>query len=92
MGRTWFPEESSSLMYSYSLLSLQLQRPGIEDVTVLKKELIQVQTLMDKTTLEREKESEKLKDDCKQLQMHNSNAKVILKEQMNTLGKKMFTL
>ncbi|XP_039617477.1 early endosome antigen 1 isoform X2 [Polypterus senegalus] len=40
-----------------------LQRPGVEDVDVLKKELVQVQTLMDKMTREREEESERLKNE-----------------------------
>uniref|UniRef100_A0A4W3IGA9 Early endosome antigen 1 n=1 Tax=Callorhinchus milii TaxID=7868 RepID=A0A4W3IGA9_CALMI len=44
-----------------------LQRPGVEDVTVLKKELVQVQTLMDQMTLEQEKESNKLKEENEQL-------------------------
>ncbi|XP_037658246.1 early endosome antigen 1-like [Choloepus didactylus] len=54
-----------------------LQRPGIEDVAVLKKELVQVQTLMDNMTLEREKESEKLKDECKKLQAEYANSEVM---------------
>lgn len=56
---------------------LQLQRPGIEDVAVLKKELVQVQTLMDNMTLERERESEKLKDECKKLQSDYANSEVM---------------
>ncbi|XP_053575206.1 early endosome antigen 1 [Bombina bombina] len=64
-----------------------LQRPGIEDVAVLKKELIQVQTLMDKTTLERENESEKLKDECKQLQMQNTNCEVTINQLKAELAK-----
>lgn len=55
----------------------QLQRPGIEDVAVLKKELVQVQTLMDNMTLERERESEKLKDECKKLQAEYVNSEVM---------------
>ncbi|KAH0517350.1 Early endosome antigen 1 [Microtus ochrogaster] len=54
-----------------------LQRPGIEDVAVLKKELVQVQTLMDNMTLERERESEKLKDECKKLQSDYANSEVM---------------
>jgi early endosome antigen 1 len=42
-------------------------RPGTEDVVVLKKELIQVQTLMDKMALEQEKETEKAKSECERL-------------------------
>ncbi|KAL0167875.1 hypothetical protein M9458_036097, partial [Cirrhinus mrigala] len=45
-----------------------LQRPGVEDVEVLKKELVQVQTLMDSMTREREEESERLKSQYEQLQ------------------------
>jgi early endosome antigen 1 len=55
----------------------QLQRPGIEDVAVLKKELVQVQTLMDNMTLERERESEKLKDECKKLQSEHAHLEVM---------------
>lgn len=58
----------------------QLQRPGIEDVAVLKKELVQVQTLMDNMTLERERESEKLKDECKKLQSEHANSEVMTLE------------
>lgn len=66
-------------MWCCSLLTtFQLQRPGVEDVAVLKKELVQVQTLMDKMTLERERESEKLKDECKHLQAEQANSKVII--------------
>lgn len=43
---------------------------------MLKKELVQVQTLMDNMTLEREKESEKLKDECKKLQAEYANSEV----------------
>lgn len=50
----------------------------MEDVAVLKKELVQVQTLMDKMTLERERESEKLKDECKHLQAEQANSEVIV--------------
>lgn len=52
----------------------------MEDVAVLKKELVQVQTLMDKMTLERERESEKLKDECKHLQAEQANSEVIIKD------------
>jgi early endosome antigen 1 len=44
---------------------------------VLKKELVQVQTLMDNMTLERERESEKLKDECKKLQTEYANSEVM---------------
>lgn len=48
----------------------------MEDVAVLKKELVQVQMLMDKMTLEREKESEKLKDECNHLRAECSTSEV----------------
>uniref|UniRef100_A0A4W5LTG0 Early endosome antigen 1 n=1 Tax=Hucho hucho TaxID=62062 RepID=A0A4W5LTG0_9TELE len=55
-----------------------LQRPGVEDVEVLQKELIQVQTLMDRMTREREEESEHLKSKYEQLQAdHTSSEKTI---------------
>ena len=63
--------------YFHFQCALQLQRPGIEDVAVLKKELVQVQTLMDNMTLEREKESEKLKDECKKLQAEFVNSEAV---------------
>lgn len=44
---------------------------------MLKKELVQVQTLMDNMTLERERESEKLKDECKKLQADYANSEVM---------------
>lgn len=44
---------------------------------MLKKELVQVQTLMDNMTLERERESEKLKDECKKLQTECTNSEVM---------------
>ncbi|OXB56889.1 hypothetical protein ASZ78_003776, partial [Callipepla squamata] len=59
-----------------------LQRPGVEDVAVLKKELVQVQTLMDKMTLERERESEKLKDECKHLQAEQANSESLTEKLM----------
>uniref|UniRef100_A0A2K6GJ39 Early endosome antigen 1 n=1 Tax=Propithecus coquereli TaxID=379532 RepID=A0A2K6GJ39_PROCO len=64
-----------------------LQRPGIEDVAVLKKELVQVQTLMDNMTLEREKESEKLKDECKKLQAEYANSEATITQLRNELAK-----
>uniref|UniRef100_A0AAY5EM05 FYVE-type domain-containing protein n=1 Tax=Electrophorus electricus TaxID=8005 RepID=A0AAY5EM05_ELEEL len=45
-----------------------LQRPGLEDVEVLKTELVQVQTLMDNMTREREAESAQLKTQYERLQ------------------------
>lgn len=39
-------------------------RPGTEDVVVLKKELVSVQTLMDKLALEQEKEKEVVLKQC----------------------------
>uniref|UniRef100_A0A8C5CB17 Early endosome antigen 1 n=1 Tax=Gadus morhua TaxID=8049 RepID=A0A8C5CB17_GADMO len=44
-----------------------LQRPGVEDVTVLQKELVQVQTLMDSMAREREEESERYKHQYQEL-------------------------
>lgn len=58
------------------LLGPQLQRPGVEDVAVLKRELIQVQTLMDNMTREREEESERLKRQFAQLQADYSASQV----------------
>lgn len=60
-----------------SFAYIKLQRPGVEDVAVLKKELVQVQTLMDKMTLECEKESEKLKEECKHLRAECANSEVM---------------
>ncbi|KFQ33245.1 Early endosome antigen 1, partial [Merops nubicus] len=64
-----------------------LQRPGVEDVAVLKKELVQVQTLMDKMTLERERESEKLKDECKHLQAEQANSEATINQLRAELAK-----
>ncbi|XP_015668154.1 early endosome antigen 1 [Protobothrops mucrosquamatus] len=64
-----------------------LQRPGVEDVAVLKKELVQVQTLMDKMTLECEKESEKLKDECNHLRADYTNAKATINKLNAELAK-----
>uniref|UniRef100_A0A8W4FG30 Early endosome antigen 1 n=1 Tax=Sus scrofa TaxID=9823 RepID=A0A8W4FG30_PIG len=64
-----------------------LQRPGIEDVAVLKKELVQVQTLMDNMTLERERESEKLKDECKKLQAEYVNSEATISQLRSELAK-----
>lgn len=71
------------LYFSVRLIAtafVKLQRPGVEDVAVLKKELVQVQTLMDKMTLECEKESEKLKDECKHLRAECTTSEVIYSE------------
>ncbi|KAB1270244.1 Early endosome antigen 1, partial [Camelus dromedarius] len=65
-----------------------LRRPGIEDVAVLKKELVQVQTLMDNMTLEREKESEKLKDECKKLQTEYANSEATVSQLRSELAKR----
>lgn len=54
----------------------KLQRPGVEDVEVLKKELVQVQTLMDRMTREREEESECLKNHYEQLQANYTTSEV----------------
>ena len=50
---------------------LQLQRPGADDVEVLKTELVQVQTLMDKLSLEREHQS-----DILQIERSNTEEKL----------------
>uniref|UniRef100_A0A8B9JW77 Early endosome antigen 1 n=1 Tax=Astyanax mexicanus TaxID=7994 RepID=A0A8B9JW77_ASTMX len=55
-----------------------LQRPGVEDVDVLKKELVQVQTLMDNMTREREEESERLKNQYEQLQVNFTNSETTI--------------
>lgn len=55
---------------------LQLQRPGVEDVEVLKKELVQVQTLMDNMTREREEESERLRSQYELLQANFTTSEV----------------
>lgn len=68
---------------------VKLQRPGVEDVAVLKKELVQVQTLMDKMTLECEKESEKLKDECKQLRADCTASEVIYSEMQQLLNQSL---
>uniref|UniRef100_A0AAZ3NTT4 Early endosome antigen 1 n=1 Tax=Oncorhynchus tshawytscha TaxID=74940 RepID=A0AAZ3NTT4_ONCTS len=57
-----------------------LQRPGVEDMEVLQKELIQVQTLMDNMTREREEESARLKSQYEQLQMTISQLKAELEK------------
>lgn len=64
-----------------------LQRPGIEYVAVLKKELVQVQTLMDNMTFERERESEKLKDECKKLQSEHANSEATINQPRSELAK-----
>lgn len=48
----------------------------MEDVVVLKKELVQVQTLMDNMTREREEESERLKGQYEQLQANFTTSEV----------------
>ncbi|XP_062989872.1 early endosome antigen 1 isoform X2 [Elgaria multicarinata webbii] len=64
-----------------------LQRPGVEDVAVLKKELVQVQMLMDKMTLECERESEKLKDECNHLQAECTTSEATIKQLRAELAK-----
>uniref|UniRef100_A0A670YNK5 Early endosome antigen 1 n=1 Tax=Pseudonaja textilis TaxID=8673 RepID=A0A670YNK5_PSETE len=64
-----------------------LQRPGVEDVAVLKRELVQVQTLMDKMALECEKESEKLKDECNHLRAEYTNAEATINKLNTELAK-----
>ncbi len=48
----------------------------MEDVEVLQKELVQVQTLMDSMTREREEESERLKNHYEQLQADYTTSEV----------------
>jgi len=48
----------------------------VEDVEVLQKELVQVQTLMDSMTREREEESECLKSHYEQLQANYTTSEV----------------
>ena len=49
-------------------LTLQLQRPGADDVMVLKKELVSVQTLMDQMTLESEEKGKEVEKERQDLQ------------------------
>lgn len=51
----------------------------MEDVVVLKKELVQVQTLMDSMTREREEESARLKNEYEQLQRNFTTSEVRLR-------------
>ncbi|MEQ2194787.1 hypothetical protein XENOCAPTIV_003023, partial [Xenoophorus captivus] len=53
-----------------------LQRPGVEDVEVLQKELVQVQTHMDCITREREEESERLKNHYTELQANYTTSEI----------------
>uniref|UniRef100_A0A6Q2Z9F1 Early endosome antigen 1 n=1 Tax=Esox lucius TaxID=8010 RepID=A0A6Q2Z9F1_ESOLU len=57
-----------------------LQRPGVEDVEVLQKELVQVQTLMDNMTREREEESERLKSQFRQLQADHTTSEMTISQ------------
>uniref|UniRef100_A0A8C2ZJA6 Early endosome antigen 1 n=1 Tax=Cyclopterus lumpus TaxID=8103 RepID=A0A8C2ZJA6_CYCLU len=57
-----------------------LQRPGVEDVEVLQKELVQVQTLMDSMTREREVESECLKSHYEQLQANYTTSEMTISQ------------
>uniref|UniRef100_A0A665XAN8 Early endosome antigen 1 n=1 Tax=Echeneis naucrates TaxID=173247 RepID=A0A665XAN8_ECHNA len=64
-----------------------LQRPGVEDVEVLKKELVQVQTLMDRMTCEREEESERLKNHYEQLQANYTTSEMTISQLKEELEK-----
>eukprot|EP00061_Rhincodon_typus_P018591 g47816.t1 len=55
-------------------------RPGLEDVAVLKKELVQVQTLMDQMSLEQERRSDKLTDENEQLKVQRNTAEASVTE------------
>uniref|UniRef100_A0A8C7KXP1 Early endosome antigen 1 n=1 Tax=Oncorhynchus kisutch TaxID=8019 RepID=A0A8C7KXP1_ONCKI len=57
-----------------------LQRPGVEDMEVLQKELIQVQTLMDNMTREREEESARLKSQYEQLQADHTTSEMTISQ------------
>uniref|UniRef100_A0A8D3D9I9 Early endosome antigen 1 n=1 Tax=Scophthalmus maximus TaxID=52904 RepID=A0A8D3D9I9_SCOMX len=57
-----------------------LQRPGVEDVEVLQKELVQVQTLMDQMTREREEESERIKGHYEQLQANYTTSEMTISQ------------
>ena len=56
----------SSSFFSYTVHHPP-SRPGTEDVVVLKKELVSVQTLMDKMALELEKEKNAAQAECEKL-------------------------
>lgn len=49
--------------YTQSLESQLAQRPGADDVLVLRQELVHAQTLMDQLTQDQEKEKKKLEED-----------------------------
>uniref|UniRef100_A0A8C5A831 Early endosome antigen 1 n=1 Tax=Gadus morhua TaxID=8049 RepID=A0A8C5A831_GADMO len=57
-----------------------LQRPGVEDVTVLQKELVQVQTLMDSMAREREEESERYKHQYQELVENHATAGITISQ------------
>uniref|UniRef100_A0A8C7RDX6 Early endosome antigen 1 n=1 Tax=Oncorhynchus mykiss TaxID=8022 RepID=A0A8C7RDX6_ONCMY len=57
-----------------------LQRPGVDDMEVLQKELIQVQTLMDNMTREREEESACLKSQYEQLQADHTTSEMTISQ------------
>uniref|UniRef100_A0A673X382 Early endosome antigen 1 n=1 Tax=Salmo trutta TaxID=8032 RepID=A0A673X382_SALTR len=63
-----------------SLMPQTLQRPGVEDMEVLQKELIQVQTLMDNMTREREEESVRLKSQYEQLQSVHTTSEMTISQ------------
>nr|XP_039260774.1 early endosome antigen 1-like [Styela clava] len=57
------------------LESQLIERPGADDVLVLKKELVSVQQLMDTLTLDSEKEKADVEEQCKKLEGENSQLK-----------------
>lgn len=61
-------ELEKAAMWVRDLESQIMQRPGADDVLVLKKELISVQTLMDQLTLDSEKQKEEVTNKYKQLE------------------------
>lgn len=59
----------------------------MEDVEVLKRELVQVQTLMDNMTREREEESARIKNEYEQLQRNFTTSEVRLFHIQQSMGR-----
>uniref|UniRef100_A0A7N8YKL3 Early endosome antigen 1 n=1 Tax=Mastacembelus armatus TaxID=205130 RepID=A0A7N8YKL3_9TELE len=57
-----------------------LQLPAVENVEVLQKELVQVQTMMDRMTREREEESERLRNHYEQLQANYTTSEMTISQ------------
>uniref|UniRef100_H2ZBA6 Uncharacterized protein n=1 Tax=Ciona savignyi TaxID=51511 RepID=H2ZBA6_CIOSA len=64
----WVRDLESQLPVMDSDAIKQMQRPGADDVMVLKKELVSVQTLMDQMTQESEERSHKVLQERQELQ------------------------